>query len=1120
MDKKQFIAALERQYLNILDPACIKKGYRILNKDLIQEIILDENGITAYVESESNDWDEYEISIYFTKASLLYCSCTCPVERNCKHCAAVCLALIYQDSLVQQGGVKLRTEFRSLNDFYRYEAQRLIEQAPEQSPVQQPAVEQRSIFIPQGKSRSISLLPNLNSAVPAAKDVERWQRAYWIHPSGSEGGIHGRVYYDITRILTWKRLDGSSGNKKKYSPSYNKVPVLPGAEALDALFEDTGYDSIALPLGAALLEKLPSDALYYSESTDIRDAESIKIIEAHTGLVSFKPLRMSTDEQSILYEVRLSFYEDSSPDSNGNGAVSLGPPIQWTQLCPLFMLYATRERLYKGTGPVFASRELGRLLGYDTRYTLEVDHRDLPELSKKLQALDPEGKNLRIQAVPERIERVIQKPELTVIISNEIPDQKMKFGCRFEFNFSYNGMQRTDSHYTGLIHLNENVLELYETDEQFEQKAISYFARIGREYIDRIVMEDSLTIYMRLGLHDFFASLFPVYLQQGYRFAVNLGSGPRKIGKAKVYAQISSGIDWFSTELRLDVDDQGMPLDNSYVFLSPQLLSHKGNLYLLENSDSTILQALKSSWDEETQSFRLDPRDLSSIALLEPVTDAEHSDENFKERAELLRKILSVDKTPEQALPIRLKAKLRPYQNIGYQWLLCLLKAGLGALLADDMGLGKTLQALAAMLHLKEQGLVSRVLIIAPLTVLGNWEEEIRKWTKGISVHVHYGSGRSRDQETLTTVLDTADIIISTYHTLRRDIELFAKQKLDMLILDEAQIMKNPKTAVSKALRRLEADYRLILTGTPMENRPLDLWTHFDLMNPGLLGTMKEFVSRYEKPIAAGDYERSRQLRAKTAPFILRRKKEDVLKELPPKEEINYMVELGGRQRAFYEALREQCAREIQERIMQEGLHAVSFYILEALLRLRQAAIHPMLIDEKYKQYGSGKLDTLYFLTDKLREEGHKILIFSQFTQALAIVRKHFDEQGIRYAYLDGQTRNRDAIIRQFEQSNSCTAFLLSLKAGGVGINLVSADYVILLDPWWNPAVESQAIDRAHRIGQKRTVSVYRLVAKSSIEEKILRLQAKKRKMIEELVTENKESFAGFTKEELIGLFL
>ncbi|WP_225411698.1 DEAD/DEAH box helicase [Stigmatella hybrida] len=435
------------------------------------------------------------------------------------------------------------------------------------------------------------------------------------------------------------------------------------------------------------------------------------------------------------------------------------------------------------------------------------------------------------------------------------------------------------------------------------------------------------------------------------------------------------------------------------------------------------------------------------------------------------------ERLPEARLPEDLTASLRPYQVQGVSWLTFLRQAGLGGVLADDMGLGKTLQTICT--------LGPGTLVVAPTSVLPNWEAELKRFRPSLKVSVYHGPGRSLDE--------AADVTLTTYALLRLDAEVLGAKAWDTVVLDEAQAIKNPDSQVARAAYGLQAAFRVALSGTPIENRLEELWSLMHFTNQGLLGGRKEFEERWARPVADNQKGAAEQLRARIRPFVLRRLKRDVAPELPPRTESVRHVTLTEQERAVYDTVYAATREEVVSQLEEGGSVLKA---LEALLRLRQAACHPALVPGQQAKTSS-KVQALVEALGTAVEDGHKALVFSQWTSLLDLIEPALREAGIAFIRLDGSTANRGGVAASFQAPEGPPVMLISLKAGATGLNLTAADHVFLVDPWWNPSVEAQAADRAHRIGQQRPVMVYRLVSQGTVEEKILTLQEKKRALFE-----------------------
>ncbi|NOX75296.1 MAG: DEAD/DEAH box helicase [Gammaproteobacteria bacterium] len=570
-------------------------------------------------------------------------------------------------------------------------------------------------------------------------------------------------------------------------------------------------------------------------------------------------------------------------------------------------------------------------------------------------------------------------------------------------------------------------------------------------------------------------------------------------------AKIETDSDWF--DLRFDLDIQGRKLPllpliaellNSYDpnNLPDTLTVPIGDsqyLQLPSERIRPICQILYELYDSEALSddgtLRLNRFDAPRLAELEE--NSELLWRGGKAMRELGRKLKNFKGIRKSAIPRGLKATLRDYQQQGLDWLQFLRSYQFNGILADDMGLGKTVQTLAHLLLEKERKRMDKpCLIIAPTSLMSNWRREAEQFTPKLSVLILQGPDRQQHFDDINNY----DLVLSTYPLLARDEETLLAHEYHYLILDEAQVIKNPRAKAARIARNIKARHRLCLTGTPMENHLGELWALFDFLMPGFLGENKSFTRRFRTPIEKhGDTEQGQRLARRVAPFMLRRSKTEVVKELPVKTEILRSIALDSKQAALYESIRLSMEKKVREAIAKKGLARSHITILDALLKLRQTCCDPQLLSlpQAKKVKTSAKLEMLMEMLPEMLEEGRRILIFSQFTKMLAIIEQRLNDSDISYTKLTGQTRKRDEVIERFRQGH-VNVFLISLKAGGVGLNLTEADTVIHYDPWWNPAVENQATDRAHRIGQNKAVFVYKLITENTLEEKIMDMQARK----------------------------
>ena len=482
---------------------------------------------------------------------------------------------------------------------------------------------------------------------------------------------------------------------------------------------------------------------------------------------------------------------------------------------------------------------------------------------------------------------------------------------------------------------------------------------------------------------------------------------------------------------------------------------------------------------------------------------------------ELGRKLHDFDGIRPVDVPAGLTAQLRPYQRAGLDWMQFLREYGFGGILADDMGLGKTVQTLAHILAEKEAGrLDAPALVVAPTSLMGNWQAEAARFAPGLRVLLLHG----KDRKASFDLVGDADLVLTTYALLGRDEPALRRHRYHLLILDEAQYIKNSRSKAAQTVRLLDARHRLCLTGTPVQNHLGELWSQFHFLMPGLLGDDKQFNTVFRKPIEQrGDVQRKNLLARRVKPFMLRRTKDKVATELPPKTEIVLPIELDGAQRDLYETVRVAMDRKVRDAIDAKGLARSQIIILDALLKLRQVCCDPRLLDAAAR-VGSAKLDALLELLDTLLSEGRSVLVFSQFTSMLALIGAALDARGITFVQLTGDTADRDAPVGAFQRGD-VSVFLVSLKAGGVGLNLTAADTVIHYDPWWNPASENQATDRAWRIGQDQPVFVYKLIAQGTLEEKIQDMQRRKGELANAVLDAEGGLAAAIGRDDLQVLF-
>ena len=617
---------------------------------------------------------------------------------------------------------------------------------------------------------------------------------------------------------------------------------------------------------------------------------------------------------------------------------------------------------------------------------------------------------------------------------------------------------------------------------------------------------------------DFLLTQIPKLTAEGYEIYGEAELASAKVNRSvpTIAFRVSSEIDWFDVSATVQFGDTEISLKD----VRKAVRRRERFVKLADGSIGEIpadwlekYRYLFSLADETEEGLRLAGAQVTLLDELFLEGEQVEADAEFQRRREHLR---GFERIEPAAMPTGLHGELRPYQKSGIDWLHFLHEYGFGGCLADDMGTGKTFTTLAFLQSLSESHHAkAATLLVLPRSLIFNWEREAAKFTPGLRLMNHAHAARAKD----VAQFDDYDLVLTTYGILLRDIELLRQHRFHYVILDEAQAIKNPLSQSAKAVRLLQADHRLSLTGTPVENSTVELWSQFAFLNPGLLGGFEHFRTEFAGAIEKNhDEVAAAFLRKLVHPFILRRTKDQVATDLPPRTEEILSVEMGPGQKKLYEKTRDYYRDQILGLVGKEGISDVRMKILEGLLRLRQIANHPRLV-EPASRAASGKFEQLLETLETLRAEGHKALVFSQFVSMLSLVREALDSRKIPYAYLDGRTKDRQGRVDDFQNNPDLPFFLISLKAGGVGLNLTAADYVIHIDPWWNPAVEMQATDRTHRIGQTRPVFVYKMITRDTVEEKILLLQERKRALVSQLISTETSFFKSLTKQDIELLF-
>ena len=701
-----------------------------------------------------------------------------------------------------------------------------------------------------------------------------------------------------------------------------------------------------------------------------------------------------------------------------------------------------------------------------------------------------------------RFERVAVQPKAQLLIKPRKPDPWGRDFVSGELSFDYDGSLVAAARSQSAVY-QKSERRVIERDAEAESSAKARLTQLGFRESPRHADESLELAAERV------PKVVRALTQEGWRVEAE-GKLYRHAGTLRL--EVHSSVDWFDLQGTAAFGDAVVPL--------PKLLRaikqgedtvrlDDGSLGIIPEEWLAKYRLLAALGDIDTNGLRFSRPQAGLLDILlanEPEARFDPLFERARDELQGFAGVKAADPAPS------FRGTLRDYQREGLGWLKFLQRFGFGGCLADDMGLGKTIQVLALLSSRRAAPEDSTSaprpsLAVVPRSLVFHWREEARRFAPELRILEHVGVGRRHPGEHF----DDYDLVITTYGTLTRDAQHFKNVPFDYCILDEAQAIKNAGTLSAKAARLVRADHRLALSGTPVQNHLGELWSLFEFLNPGMLGGAAVFGAVGRNPDADTRGILARALR----PFILRRTKGHVAKELPPKTEQTIYCDLEAPERKLYDEMRDYYRARLLKNGAADGTGQFKIQVLEALLRLRQTACHPGLIDKRKCAEPSAKIDTLLAQLDQVLEEDHKVLVFSQFTSLLAILRDRLDKAHMPYAYLDGRTRDRQARVERFQSDPSLKLFLISLKAGGLGLNLQAAEYVYLLDPWWNPAVEAQAIDRAHRIGQTRQVFAYRLIARDTVEEKVLELQQSKRELADAIISADNSLLHNLTREDL-----
>ncbi|KAA3611365.1 MAG: ATP-dependent helicase [Calditrichaeota bacterium] len=744
----------------------------------------------------------------------------------------------------------------------------------------------------------------------------------------------------------------------------------------------------------------------------------------------------------------------------------------------------------------------------EARFNLRVPQSEFPTFLQRV-ANNPEfARNIQL-------DKKLEILEINAVPTARLYLQETNSSLQVILKYAYENHEVTSNNYQDVTFLTSQfkrkITKLIRDPnlEKNYQRLLQKSGATTSDYTTFSIAEDKAIQWLHLAAPELMSQGFELFGESDLKEFRIRRSTPR------IRTEVSSAIDWFDLKVSFDFD--GILV--SLAALKKAVRKGEQFITLSDGSTAHIPEDLQRKFHQlfllgeiNDDAIRLSRFHVTLIDTLAETADQRLADVDYSHFINKLRHFQGIEQHPVLET---LNGKLRPYQYAGYNWLIFLQDHKFGGFLADDMGLGKTIQTIAILLREKSRNVKEPSLIVAPNSVVFNWTHELERFAPSLKIFQQVGQSRPRSTEEF----EKFDIVLTTYGTLRRDIAFMKDFKYNYAILDESQNIKNPGSQTAKAARILNARHNLVLTGTPIENNTLELWSQMSFLNPGLLGTLRQFQENFATPIEkTGSTAAAELLQKLIYPFILRRTKSQVASELPPKTESICYTNMTESQEKFYSYWKDYYRATILQEIDKKGIDKARFTVLEGLMKLRQIACHPMLVEPDTNR-DSGKFDALSEQLEEIVAEGHKVLVFSQFVKMLTIMRNKLDNLGIQYSYLDGRTRDRARKVNEFQSDNEVKVFLISLRAGGVGLNLTAADYVIHFDPWWNPAVEIQATDRAHRIGQDKHVFVYKYITEGTVEEKVLKLQEKKRQLVDQLISTDRAFFKQLSTEDIHSLF-
>jgi non-specific serine/threonine protein kinase len=1058
-------------------PGVVSRGRAYFHDGRVHLDDVSETFVRAVVEGS----DEYIVELH-QKNNRIVSSCTCPYdgEPNCKHVIATMLATMYHQAKV----TPLRSPARSRRNKKEIGWVKQVEKIlPERIRPPTQAMQQKPWRLAYG----LSIAGQSRSLYPLRIKLKQ---------DGSDGAatllkqydVYDGVHFDLTDRILLPRLEFGLRNTVEEPGFANHVDLQ-------------WYSSMSA--NSTLNDKRMADVLALLEHKELHLAEAGRLQGKRLTVVheaAHLALHVDEADGTLLLQPIIHFEGKSLP---------LPPESVVLTSDPLWVLHGGKIfRVHGATGAEFAA-----LL--NSPMPLAIPERDREEFLDEM-----------LPRIVTRYRIYSSIPSFTTIDTQPRPrlyikevDERLAVELRFlydtvelpEYNPPTDGSTQSSVEFVSANGRTCHVARKFDAEAEISRKLFA-------SSLSAVLYPSSGILYLPT-IHplEWLRTVLPVLRAGGFEVfgQQDLKKHRLRAERPTVGLHISSGIDWFDLGVEVKVED----VDTDFAEFVKAIRNNErfvklgdGSFGMLEEEWVRKFRRTLAIAGKSDESLRLSRTHLGIVDELLRAADEVDTDAVFDEMRERFRTFTNIRPQP---LPVHFNGELRPYQKAGYDWLHFLAEFGVGGILADDMGLGKTVQALALLQKVYEDGAQLPSLIVVPASPLFNWLKEIERFTPTLRALVYTGSSR---KQTLPA-LSSYHLVVTSYGIMRRDIEFLKKQEFQYVILDESQNIKNPVSVTALCARALNARRKLALSGTPVENNLSELWSQFAFLNPGMLGSERMFTENFARPIERfQDESASAVLKQLISPFILRRTKELVAKELPPKVESTVYCDMDTEQRRAYEHWRRYYRETIRQSIEEIGFQRSKIKVLEGLMRLRQVCCHPAIIDKEYKG-SSGKFDAFTGMLDDILAEGHKVLVFSQFVTMLTVLRHHCDTQGIVYEYLDGRTTNRQERVERFQSDENVKLFLISLKAGGTGLNLTAADYVIHYDPWWNPAVEMQATDRTHRIGQTKHVFAYKLITRESVEEKILALQERKRALVQSIITTDSGFMKSLTKEDVEALF-